>query len=94
MMFDFITPGFIDLILVCVAIEAAALYAVFPGLRRDAEIAWTLASGAALMTALRLALGGGERILLAAALTAALVSHALYLRARIAATCNTGQLRK
>ncbi|MFN3958851.1 MAG: hypothetical protein ACK4NP_02945 [Parvularculaceae bacterium] len=94
MTFDFISPGFIDLILVCVVIEAAALYAVFPGLRRDAEIAWTLASGAALMMALRLALSGGEKMLIAAALTAALAAHALYLRARIVATVTNLKLRK
>ncbi len=83
MTLDFISPRFIDFILCAVAVEAALLYIVFPGLRRASDLWLTLASGAALMTALRFALAGGEMPLVAAPLTAALFFHTLYLRARV-----------
>jgi hypothetical protein len=83
MMIDLASPRFIDALIALVAIEGVFLYFTFPALRRTPDLWLTLASGAALMLALRVALAGGGSIAIGAALTAALVAHLLYLRARL-----------
>lgn len=81
---DFITPGFIGAILVAIAVEAVAIYIFVPGLRRAADVWLTLLSGAALMAAVGIALAGGERLCIATALAASLITHLLYLWTRLA----------
>lgn len=80
---EFITPGLIGAIIAAIVIEAAALYILFPALRRASDVWMTLVSGAALMGAVGIALAGGDRRWIAAALTGALIAHLLYLRSRI-----------
>ncbi len=83
MTFDFISPRLIDAILVAIAIEAAVLFVFFPALRRAGDLWLTLVSGAALMAAVRFALSGADRIMIAGLLSAALIAHILYLRSRL-----------
>jgi hypothetical protein len=82
MTIDLASPRFIDALIAFVAIEGAFLYFVFPALRRAPDLWLTLASGAALMLALRAALAGGGSIAIGATLAASLAAHLLYLRAR------------
>ena len=83
MTFDFISPRLIDAILVAIAIEAAVLFVFFPALRRAGDLWLTLVSGVALMAAVRFALSGADRIMIAGLLSAALIAHILYLRSRL-----------
>lgn len=83
MNFDFISPRFIDAILLAIAFEAAALFVFFPTMRRGGDLWLTLVSGAALMVAVRLAIGGADKHWIAGALAAALIAHLLYLRSRL-----------
>lgn len=83
MTFDFISPRLIDAILVAIAVEAAALFVFFPALRRAGDLWLTLVSGAALMAAVRFALSGADRAIIAGLLAAALIAHLLYLRSRL-----------
>jgi hypothetical protein len=77
----FDSPHFIDLLIAVIAIEGVALAVLVPKLRRAGEFWWTLASGAALMLAVRLALSGAGALAMGAALSLALVAHILYLNA-------------
>ncbi len=83
MTLDFASPRFLDALMVFIALEAAALFVLFPSLRRAADIWLTLASGAALMLAVRVALADSGSLAMGAVLGVALVAHLLYLRARI-----------
>lgn len=83
MTIDFTSPKFIDALLVFIAFEAAALFLFFPALRRAGDLWWTLASGAALMLAVRTALAGNGAAALGAVLGLSLVAHLLYLRERL-----------
>ena len=83
MTLDFLSPRFIDALLAFIAIEAGALFVLFPRLRRAADLWLTLASGAALMLAVRVALADAGAMAMGAALGLALVTHLLYLRARL-----------
>jgi ABC-type Fe3+-siderophore transport system permease subunit len=83
MTIDIASPRFIDALLVFIALEAGALYILFPRLRPAADLWLTLASGAALMLAVRLALSGAGSMMLGAVLGAALAAHLLYLRSRL-----------
>lgn len=83
MRIDFASPHLIDAILIGVGAEALLLYLLWPRLRAAADLWLTLASGAALMGALRIALADGPPSVIAGALSIALAAHLLYLRARI-----------
>lgn len=83
MTIDFNSPSVIDAILGFVALEALAIFVLFPKSRRASDVWLTLISGAALMLAMRVALSDGGPLLMAGALGAALVAHLLYLRVRL-----------
>lgn len=83
MSLPFDSPRFIDALIAFIAIEAIALYVFFPTIRRAGDLWLTLASGAALMLAVRLALSGAGAAGLGAVLGLALAAHLLYLRARL-----------
>lgn len=83
MTLDFVSPRLIDVILVAIAVEAAALFVLVPRLRRAADLWLTLVSGAALMAAVRFAMAGEDRIMVVLALTAALIAHAFYISCRL-----------
>jgi hypothetical protein len=83
MTFDFVSPRLIDAILAAIAFEATILFVFFPTLRRAADLWLTFISGAALMAAVRFALSGADKRVIAALLAAALIAHLLYLRTRI-----------
>lgn len=83
MSIDFTSPHLVDAILAGVGAEALLLYFMVPRLRAAADLWLTLASGAALMAALRFALADGSAVAIAVALSVALAAHLLYLRARI-----------
>ena len=75
----------IDAILVLVLVEAIALAVYHRATGRGIalrEVLWTLASGACLMIALRIALTGGAWYAVAAPLTAALITHLVDLARR------------
>ncbi len=78
----FTSPAFIDALIVFVLVEAIAIFAFVPKLRRSLDVWLTLASGAGLMLAIRAALAGADGRAIAASLSLALVAHLLYLRAR------------
>jgi hypothetical protein len=74
----FASGRIIDAILLLVALEAMAIAIYHRATGRGValgDVVWTLASGAALMLALRIALTGGAWTAIAAPLTAALVTH-------------------
>ncbi len=80
---EFISPRLIDAILVAIAAEAVILFAFFPALRRAFDLWLTLVSGAALMAAVRFALSGDDRMIIAGLLGASLIAHLFYLRSRL-----------
>lgn len=80
---DFISPRFIDAIIVAIAVEAVALFIFFPAMRRAGDLWLTLVSGAALMAAVRFALSGADKVVIAGLLAAALIAHLLYLWKRL-----------
>ncbi len=79
----FSSPAFIDALIVFVLVEAIAIFAFAPKLRKSPDIWLTLASGAGLMLAIRAALAGADGRAIGASLAFALVAHLFYLRARI-----------
>ncbi len=80
-----VDAGLVDLLLLVVALEAAALLA-WSGLRggfSPADFAFNLGAGAALMIALRMALGGSGDGWIGGALALALVLHLADLARRL-----------
>lgn len=83
MTIDFLSPRFIDALLLVVGAEALVLAVLVPAARRAPDIWLTLVSGAALILAIRVALSGGGAQDMAAVLSGALVAHLLYLGVRL-----------
>lgn len=80
---ELVSPGLIDAIIGMVAIEAAAIFFFLPKMRKAIDLWLTLASGAALLIAVRLAIGDGGSSVIAAALALSFIAHLFYLRVRL-----------